>query len=56
MGLGTRTFYENYGQDMGIFHSRLQWGSIAVFLVILFACPLFCSDRVLTILTMMGIR
>jgi branched-chain amino acid transport system permease protein len=55
MGLGTRTFHENYGQDMAIFRSRLQWGSVIVFLAFLFACPLFCSDRILTIMTMMGI-
>jgi branched-chain amino acid transport system permease protein len=55
MALGIGTFHENYGQDMAIFHSRLQWGSVLVFLIVLFAGPLFCSDRVLTILTMMGI-
>jgi branched-chain amino acid transport system permease protein len=55
MGGGTGTFYEKYSQDMGIFHSKLQWGSVLLFLAFLFACPLFCSDRVLTILTMMGI-
>jgi branched-chain amino acid transport system permease protein len=55
MGSGTGTFRENYGQDMAIFHSRRQWGIVAAFIVLLFACPLFCSDRVLTILTMMGI-
>jgi len=55
MALGIGTFQENYGQDMAIFHSKLQWGSVLAFLVFLFACPLFCSDRILTILTMMGI-
>src|SRR5512136_2284071 len=55
MALGIGTFQENYGQDMAIFHSKLQWGSVMVFLAFLFACPLFCSDRVLTILTMIGI-
>ena len=55
MGLAAQTFHENYAQDMAIFHSRLQWGSTIVFLIFLFACPLFASDRVLTILTMMGI-
>jgi branched-chain amino acid transport system permease protein len=40
---------------MAIFHSRLQWGSVIAFVIFLFACPLFCSDRVLTILTMIGI-
>lgn len=55
MGTGSGTFHENYAQDMAVFHSGMQWGSLIVFLVLLFACPLFCSDRVLTILTMMGI-
>jgi branched-chain amino acid transport system permease protein len=51
----TGTFHENYAQDMAIFHSGRPWGIVAAFLVLLFACPLFCSDRILTILTMMGI-
>jgi branched-chain amino acid transport system permease protein len=55
MGLGTGTFCENYGQDMAIFHSRLQRVGVVSFIIVLFACPLFSSDRVLTILTMMGI-
>jgi len=55
MGLRTGAFNENYAQDMAILHSKQQWGSIVAFLIFLFACPLFCSDRILTILTMMGI-
>ena len=55
MGLGTGTFHENYAQDMAVFHSRIRWGSVTAFIIFLFACPLFFSDRVLTILTMMGI-
>jgi branched-chain amino acid transport system permease protein len=55
MGLVTGTFHENYAQDMAIFHSRLQRGSVVAFMILLFACPLFSSDRILTILTMMGI-
>jgi branched-chain amino acid transport system permease protein len=55
MALGIGTFHEHYAQDMAIFHTRLQWGVLAAFLVFLFACPLFCSDRILTIMTMMGI-
>jgi branched-chain amino acid transport system permease protein len=55
MGLRTGTFHENYAQDMAIFHSRLPWGITVAFMIFLFACPLFFSDRVLTILTMMGI-
>ncbi len=55
MGFRTGAFHENYAQDMAIFHSRLQWGIVIAFMIFLFACPLFFSDRVLTILTMMGI-
>src|SRR3989339_853177 len=55
MGSGTGTFHENYAQDMAIFHSGVQWGIVVAFVVLIFACPLFLSDRILTILTMMGI-
>ncbi|MEJ2727253.1 MAG: hypothetical protein P8185_01870 [Deltaproteobacteria bacterium] len=55
MGLRTGTFHENYAQEMAILRSRQQWGSVAVLLVFLFVCPLFLSDRMLTILTTMGI-
>jgi branched-chain amino acid transport system permease protein len=48
-------FHENYGQDMAIFHTKLHWGVLFVFLIFLFVCPLFLSDRVLTIMTMTGI-
>lgn len=49
------TFSENYGQDMALFRSRRQWAMLFVFLGLLFACPLFLSDRLLTIMTMIGI-
>jgi branched-chain amino acid transport system permease protein len=55
MSLRTGTFQENYAQDMAIFHSRLKWGVVVAFIIYLFACPIFSSDRILTILTMMGI-
>ncbi|OGP52965.1 MAG: hypothetical protein A2Y65_05315 [Deltaproteobacteria bacterium RBG_13_52_11] len=55
MGLRWGTFQENYAQDMAIFHSTRQWGIVVAFLILLFACPLFCSDRILTIMTMIGI-
>jgi branched-chain amino acid transport system permease protein len=55
MGLSTGAFHENYAQDMAIFHSRRQWGVVVAFIIFFFACPLFFSDRILTILTMMGI-
>jgi branched-chain amino acid transport system permease protein len=55
MALRTGTFHENYAQDMAVLQSRLQWGTVTALLVLLFACPLFSSDRMLTILTTMGI-
>jgi len=55
MAIRTGTFQEKYAQDMSIFHSRLQRGTLLVFLVLLFSGPFFLSDRMLTILTMMGI-
>jgi branched-chain amino acid transport system permease protein len=55
MGLGSGTFHENYAQDMAIFPTNLYWGVLMAFLIVLFASPLFFSDRILTILTMMGI-
>src|SRR4030042_6201972 len=55
MGLGTGTFHENYAQDMAIFPTKLHWGVVCALLIALFACPLFLSDRMLTLLTMIGI-
>jgi ABC-type branched-subunit amino acid transport system permease subunit len=40
---------------MAVFRSGHQWGIAVAFLVLLFASSFFCRDRVLTILTMMGI-
>jgi branched-chain amino acid transport system permease protein len=55
MGLRSETFHENYAQDMAIFRTRGEWGILLVFFIVLFASPLFSSDRALTILTMIGI-
>jgi branched-chain amino acid transport system permease protein len=55
MSLGSGTFHENYAQDIAIFPTKLHWGFLFAFLIVLFACPLFTSDRILTLLTMMGI-
>jgi branched-chain amino acid transport system permease protein len=49
------SFHESYGQDMAIFRARWQWGMLLAFLLVLSLCPLFCSDRILTIMTMIGI-
>jgi branched-chain amino acid transport system permease protein len=55
MGSRSGTFQENYGQDMAIFRTRRDWGILFAFLVFLAVCPLFFSDRLLTIMTMIGI-
>jgi len=53
--MGRGAFQENYGQEMAIFRSRGQWATLLAFLVLLAVCPLFLSDRVLTVMTMIGI-
>ena len=55
MGLRWGSFQENYAQDMAVLRTRLQWGTLSAFLILLFACPLFLSDRILTVMTMIGI-
>ena len=55
MAFYSGTFHENYAQDMAVFRTKLHWGLLVVFLVLLFTCPLFFSDRALTIMTMIGI-
>jgi branched-chain amino acid transport system permease protein len=55
MSLPSATFHENYAQDMAILRSPLHLGILSAFLVILFLCPFFLSDRILTIMTMIGI-
>ena len=55
MGSRFANFQESYAQDMAIFPTKLHWGTLFAFLIVIFASPLFCSDRILTLLTMMGI-
>ena len=55
MAFGPGTFHETYAQDMAIFRAPWQWGMLLAFLLALALCPLFFSDRVLTIMTMIGI-
>jgi branched-chain amino acid transport system permease protein len=40
---------------MAIFKTKSQWGLLFVFLVLLFVCPVFASDRLITVMTMIGI-
>ena len=55
MGLHTGTFHENYPQDVAILRTPLQWGMLIAFLILLFASPFFLSDRLVTLMTMIGI-
>jgi branched-chain amino acid transport system permease protein len=55
MGLPSGTFNQSYAQDMAIFRTRMQWIMLFAFLAFLFTSPLYFSDRILTILTIIGI-
>jgi len=55
MGLPSGTFNQSYAQDMAIVRTRAQWVLLIAFLAFLFTCPLFFSDRILTMLTIIGI-
>ena len=55
MGLRLGTIHENYAQDTAILGTRLKWGMLFLFLILLLASPMFLSDRMLTIMTMIGI-
>ncbi len=55
MSLPCGIFAQNYAQDMGALRTKTQWAMLLAFLVFLAACPLFFSDRVLTIMTIIGI-
>ena len=55
MSLPCGVFARNYAQDMAILRTKTQWFILLAFLVFLAACPLFFSDRVLTIMTIIGI-
>ena len=48
------SFQENYSQDMAVFRTGLHWGLVVALLVFLLTCPLFLSDRMLTMLTLIG--
>jgi branched-chain amino acid transport system permease protein len=55
MGLPSGTFNQSYAQDMAILRTRTQWVVLFALLAFLFACPLFFSDRMLTLMTIIGI-
>jgi branched-chain amino acid transport system permease protein len=55
MGLPSGTFNQSYAQDMAIVRTKAQWVILLVFLAFLFTSPLYFSDRILTIMTIIGI-
>jgi branched-chain amino acid transport system permease protein len=55
MDLPSGTYQETYAQDMAIFRTRTQWGLLLFFLVLLFTIPLYASNEILTLLTLIGI-
>ncbi len=55
MGLPSGIFNQNYAQDMAIIRTRTQWVILLAFLAFLFTGPLYFSDRILTIMTIIGI-
>jgi branched-chain amino acid transport system permease protein len=55
MGLPSGTFNQSYAQDMAIFRTRTQWVMLLALLAFLFTGPLYFSDRILTIMTTIGI-
>jgi branched-chain amino acid transport system permease protein len=55
MDLPCGTFSQDYAQDMAIIRTKWQWVTLSTLLILLFVSPLFLSDRILTIMTIIGI-
>jgi branched-chain amino acid transport system permease protein len=55
MDLPSGVFQERYAQDMAILRTKTQWVFLLAFLVLIFTMPLYASNRVITIVTIMGI-
>jgi branched-chain amino acid transport system permease protein len=55
MDLPSGIFNQSYAEDMAIVRTKAQWVILLAFLVFLFSAPLYFSDRMLTIITIMGI-
>jgi len=55
MGLPCGTLNETYAQDMAIVRTRLQWGLLITFTVLLFSLPFFAGDYWLGILNTIAI-
>ena len=55
MSLPSGVFQVSYAEDMAIIRTRTQWLLLLAFLVLLFTMPLYSSNRVMTIATIIGI-
>jgi branched-chain amino acid transport system permease protein len=55
MDLPSGVFQESYAQDMAILRTKTQWVFLLAFLVLIFTMPFYASNRVITIMTIMGI-
>ena len=55
MDLPSGIFNQSYADDMAIVRTKTQWVILFIFLVFLFSAPLYVSDRILTIMTIIGI-
>jgi branched-chain amino acid transport system permease protein len=55
MSLPSGVFQESYAQDMAIFRTRTNWVFLLAFLVLLFTMPVYSSERIITMVTIMGI-
>ena len=55
MSLPSGVFQGSFGQDMAIFRTKTHWGMLLALLIFLFTMPFYASDKMLTIMTIMGI-
>ena len=55
MRLPCGTFNESYASDMAIVRTRLQWGLLIAFVILLFVSPLFVSEYWLSIVNTIAI-
>jgi branched-chain amino acid transport system permease protein len=55
MELPSGTFNQSYAEDMAIVRTKANLVLLLLFLVFLFSAPLYFSDRLLTIMTIVGI-
>jgi branched-chain amino acid transport system permease protein len=55
MSLPSGVFQESYAQDMAIFRTRTHWVFLLAFLILLFTMPVYSSERIITMATIMGI-